>query len=114
MEKFGKDYTGFDYDIKVGTGTTPEPGTPENYARMQQVLSKYRIDVVGHKNGRREIMEVKPEASTVAVGQIITYVDLFKRDFAPTEPITGVIVTDREVGDMKYLTSKFGIGYYIV
>ena len=114
LDLHGAEYDGFDYDIKVGTGSVPVPGTPKNYARMQQVLSKYRIDAVGHKNGRREIIEVKPEASTVAVGQIITYVDLYNRDFAPVEPLQGVIVTDRAVGDMAYLTAKYNMLYYIV
>ena len=114
LEKYAADYEGFDYDIKVGTGSIPKEGTPENYARMQQVLSKYRIDAVGFKNGEIEIIEVKPEASTVAVGQIVTYVDLYNRDFKPTQKVVGVIVTDKEVGDMKYLTEKYGMRYYIV
>ena len=114
LEKFGKDYDGFDYDTKVGTGAEIDIDTPENYARMITVLSKYRIDVIGHKNGRLEIIEVKPEASTVAIGQVITYVDLYERDFSPAAKVVGAIVTDREVGDMRYLTEKMGILYIIV
>ncbi len=91
-----------------------EPDTPENYARMIETLSKYRIDAVGHKNGRLEIIEVKPDASTVAIGQVITYVELYKRDFSPTDAVVGVIVTNREVGDMKLLTSRLGFEYYVI
>ena len=114
LEIYGENYNGFDYDVKVGTGSIPEADTPENYARMEQVLSKYRIDAIGHKSERLEIIEVKPEASTVAIGQIITYVELYNRDFQPSTPLMGVIITDREVGDMRYLTAKYGIDYYIV
>ena len=114
LDKFSKDYLGFDYDIKVGTGAPVEPDTPDNYARMIETLSKYRIDAVGHLPGRLEIIEVKPEASTVAIGQIVTYIELYKRDFSPALPIRGVIVTDRKVGDMSYLTLKYDIGYIVI
>jgi len=114
LELHGKEYTGFDYDVKVGLGTQPlRPTTPE-YARMQDILSKYRIDVVGHKDSSLEIIEVKPQASTVAIGQVVTYVELYLRDFKPTLPVTGAIVTDREIPDISHLTSRLGFAYYIV
>lgn len=114
LDKYGKDYTGFDYDIKVGSGAVVPEEWEDNYKRMAEILSKYRIDVVGHKPGRLEIIEVKPEASTVAIGQIVTYMELYKRDFSPSDTLVGVIVTDREIGDTRLLTSKLGFDYYIV
>ena len=107
-------YNGFDYDVKVGSGTEAAEGTPENYVRMQQILSKYRIDAVGYRSQGIDIIEVKPEAGTVAIGQIVAYVSLYQRDLSPTLPLRGVIVTDRELPDMKHLTAQQGIGYYIV
>lgn len=114
LDKYAGDYLGFDYDIKVGTGTIVPNEWDDNYKRMAEILSKYRIDAVGHKTGRLEIIEVKPEASTVAIGQIVTYMELYKRDFSPSDSVTGVIVTNLEVGDMRLLTSKLGYDYYIV
>lgn len=114
LEIYASEYTGFDYDVKVGTGVPAEEGTPENYARMQNILSKYRIDCVGYKASQIEIIEVKPEASTVAIGQIMTYVNLFKRDFSPTLPVVGVIVTDHEIPDIRHLTTEFKMDYYVV
>jgi hypothetical protein len=114
LEGYADLYTGFDYDIKVGTGAVVPEEWEDNYKRMAEVLSKYRIDVVGHKPGRLEIIEVKPEASTVAIGQIVTYMELYRRDFSPSDTLVGVIVTDREVGDIRLLTEKLGFDYYIV
>ena len=114
LDEFGRDYKGFEYDVKVGTGSIPEPETPENYARMEEILSKYRIDAVGIKPNQLEIIEVKPDASTTAIGQVTTYLNLYKRDFAPTIPIRGVIVTDREIGDIVHLTKELDFDYYIV
>lgn len=114
LDKYGQEYTGFDYDIKVGSGTPISEDLPENYARMQDILSKYRIDCIGHRDSSLEIIEVKPEASTVALGQVVTYIELYKRDFKPTLPVIGVIVTDRELPDIRHLTEQLGFGYYIV
>jgi len=114
LDKYAGDYLGFDYDIKVGTGTIVPNEWDDNYKRMAEILSKYRIDAVGHKTGRLEIIEVKPEASTVAIGQIVTYMELYKRDFSPSDTLVGAIVTDREVGDMRLLTKKLEFDYYII
>lgn len=110
----GADFLGFDYDVKVGSGTTPPIGTGDNYARMQAILSKYRIDCVGYTPNAIYIIEVKPEAGTVAIGQIETYTRLYKRDLNPDKKIIGCIVTDRILPDMEFLTSQKDIAYYIV
>lgn len=114
LDKYGELYTGFDYDIKVGSGSLQAPDLTPNYARMQDILSKYRIDCVGYKGSSTYIIEVKPEASTVAIGQIIAYTNLYNLEFKPSGDLIGVIVTDREIPDMKLLTDQLKIEYYIV
>jgi hypothetical protein len=114
IDAHGADFLGFDYDVKVGTGTTPPEGVGHNYARMQTILSKYRIDCVGYTNDAIYIIEVKPEAGTVAIGQIEAYTRLYKRDFQPKLKVIGAIVTDRILPDMEYLTQAKDILLYIV
>ena len=114
LDEFAGNYTGFDYDVKVAYGAEEDPADPPNYKRMKEILSKFRIDVVGYKTDRIEIIEVKPEASTVAVGQIKTYVELYKRDFLPALPVRGVIITDNPVEDIYYLTNPLDFDYYVI
>lgn len=114
LDAHGSDFSGFNYDVKVGSGTKSPKGFGANYRRMQRILSKYRIDAVGFKPGSIWIIEVKPDAGTVAIGQIETYTRLYQRDFKPTDSIVGCIVTNRALPDMKYLTSSKKIEYYIV
>lgn len=114
LARFGDDFSSFAYDVKVGSGTEPVEGLGPNYVRMQRILSKYRIDAVGFRSDSVVILEVKPDAGTIAIGQIETYTNLYKRDFNPNKPIVGGIVTDRELPDMAYLTDLKGIEYYIV
>ncbi len=114
LVSYGADYANFSYDVKVGSGSPVAPGTPDNYARMQEILSKYRIDAVGFRSNNIDIIEVKPDAGTIAIGQVVTYVALYKRDLKPSLTIRGVIVTNRELPDMKNLTKQLDFGYYIV
>ena len=114
IDLFGSDFLSVDYDVKVGSGTEPIEGLGDIYARMQSILSKYRIDVVGYRSDAIWIIETKPEAGTVAIGQIEAYTNLYKRDFKPSVPVIGCIITDRELPDMSYLTKAKGIEYYIV
>jgi len=114
LARYAADFTGFDYDIKVGSGTEPVEGLGDEYRRMQEVLSKYRIDVVGHKPDSITIIETKPDAGTIAIGQVETYTRLYQRDVNPGVPIIGAIVTNRELPDMRFLTQEKGFEYYIV
>ena len=111
---YGSDYLNFSYDVKVGSGSPVPAGTPENYARMQEVLSKYRIDAVGFRSNEIDIIEVKPDAGTIAIGQVVAYTTLYLRDIKPSLPVRGVIVTDRELPDMRQLTKDQNFGYYII
>lgn len=114
LDDFADQYSGFDYDVKVGQGTPPHDNTPPEYRHMTDILSKYRIDCVGYKPSLIEIIEVKPMASTTAIGQVTTYVELYKRDFSPSLPVRGVIVTDWYIQDIDDLTTRLGIDYYVL
>lgn len=107
-------YRGFDYDVKVGSGTKPVGSVGANYANMQRELSRYRIDVVAHRDNLIEVLEVKPNASASALGQVITYVNLFVKDYPKDIRVVGGIVTDREMPDIRALTVEMGMTYYIV
>ena len=114
LDSFSADFLGFDYDVKVGSGTKPIAGLGAKYERMQAILSKYRIDVVGFRSDSIWIIETKPEAGTIAIGQIELYTQLYKRDLKPKLPVVGAIVTDRKLPDMDFMTDLKGYEYFIV
>lgn len=114
IDSFSADFLGFDYDVKVGSGTKPVAGLGDKYKRMQAILSKYRIDVVGHKADAIWIIETKPDAGTIAIGQVELYTGLYERDFKPTLPVIGAIVTNRELPDIREFSETKGYEYIIV
>jgi len=117
-ERFISDYPDFfnhvDYDVKVGSGSQVNSVLSKNYQHMQEILSKYRIDVVGYTTEEIYIIEVKPEAGTIAIGQVITYRTLYQRDFLPQNKVRGMIVSDRLLPDMTQVAGENDIIIKIV
>ena len=114
LDRHASSWDGFSYDVKVGSGTEPTENLREPYRRMQEILSKYRIDIVGVRAGEIFIIEVKPDAGTIALGQLETYIPLYIRDHKPTTNVRGAIVTDRELPDVSELMDMKGHELYIV
>lgn len=114
LDKYHAHFAGFDYDVKVGTPVEMNPEWPPNIKAMAVALTKKRIDAIGYSPGRIWIFEVKPNAGTTALGQIITYRDLFIFEKSPIRETLGCIVTDRENRDARALAEKYGIRYEVV
>lgn len=114
LKKFDDNYRSFKYDIKVGEGRPPLKHWDKGTKKMQEILTKKRIDAVGFGPSFVDVIEVKPAASSSALGQIITYTALFKNTFETDLPIRPVIVTDSEEPDMRRLTDELGIILVVV
>lgn len=114
LEKHARGYEGFDYDIKVGKGRPSREFWDPSMKRMNEILTKKRIDVVGYQKDQIHVIEVKPNASNEAIGQALTYANLFRKESKDLRPVVPVIVTDSEIPDMLLLTKEFGVGYIIV
>lgn len=96
------------YDLRVGEGDIPAPGTPPNYAEMIEKLSQKRVDVVALLPDQTHIIEVKPHASLSACGQILVYKHLFDSQFPELLPSRMLIVcytADRDILDFCSLHS---------
>lgn len=97
------------YDVPVGDGasfdTVVNPETGGDVGKLYQ----RKIDVVGRKNGIFFVVEVKPRASTSAIGQVKGYVTLFKRDYTIHESVVPIIVTDELLPEMEFLAKGEGV-----
>ncbi len=114
LKKFDANYNSFKYDIKVGEGRPPLKHWDKATKRMQEILTKKRIDAVGFGPSFVDVIEVKPSAGPSALGQIITYTALFKNTFDTDLPVRPVIVTDTPEPDMVRLTDELGIILVVV
>lgn len=83
-EKFVRANAGFftscDYDVPVGPPPDWLDVEGDEMARKQAKLYQKKIDVVGYNGNDIYIVEVKPQAGSSAVGQILSYKLYWKKD----------------------------------
>lgn len=94
-------YLGFDYDIKVGQAQIDllELNTAEN--RLKAGTLAKRIDVVAFLSPSTvDLVEVKSENVPAALGQLITYKQLFKDTYPQFLTVSLLLVTDHNDPDL--------------
>ena len=92
LDKFGKLYDGFYYDVMCGKEAKMFPRWEEPYKKDSYVLSKLRIDAVGEKADVIDVIEVKPRGNMASVGQLLTYKEHFIEEYSPKKPVKMVLV----------------------
>src|SRR3972149_144638 len=83
--KFPNQYQTADYDFKVGDGAEAPPGLDESMTVDLKMLTQKRIDVIGYFGNQIDIIEVKPRAGASAIGDVIAYEHLYRKD----NPVNG-------------------------
>jgi len=88
----GRDYDRLEYDIRVGIGRDPGAEFPENTRTMAIDLSMRRIDAVGIRTDRLDIIEITTIAGIHAIGQLFAYPCLYRETFKPDLPLHPILV----------------------
>jgi len=102
------------YDVHVGGGIPGAQNRDDMMRRISQGVGRKRIDVVAEVFGGFWIIEVKPFASMMAVGQVLCYTRLFNQEFGVNGQISSVIICEN--ADMDLLDSyvDFNVGVITV
>lgn len=126
-----------DYDVRVGVPNVPDwlieklrkleqqlKQGDESVRREYEVvkatyesfsaLTKLRIDAVGETENEVWIFEVKPRAGRTALGQLLAYVDWYRRDFRPTKPLRAACVCIAVDPSLKPVFDRYGIQIFNV
>jgi len=106
---FGNKYQSFYFDAAVGDGAEIPAGTAPKLAKTWTRLTQKRIDVIGIRKDAVWIIEVRDSAGTSALGSILSYVNLLKRDNPFSLPIRAAVLTDHSDRDMKAVMRDYGI-----
>lgn len=112
IKRNGKDFESFDYDLPVGDGSPVEVDTPTWLAKDWSDLTKKRIDAVGYRTNGAALFEVKPRAGTSALGQLLTYQELFKISFPRTTIISLNVVCQTILPEEILLYTTYKINVY--
>lgn len=111
---FGHKYRSFDYDIRVGKGSTPPPDLPDNIKKMWTELSQKRIDAVGYRTNRIDIIEITRRAGMKAIGQLTTYPVLYQATYKPEMPLRPLLVAEELIADIQPALQTNQISYILL
>ena len=110
--KHEDEYSGFDFDVRVGVGSIQTPKAGDKFESGYKALTQKRIDVVAIADGEPTIIEVRPRADHTAVGNLMAYRILFNTTFKADAKI--LVVSDSISEDDKTILTSLGIPFEIV
>ncbi len=102
-------YRGLFFDVALGTGQTPIPGTPLAIANAWRRLSRFRADLVVDTPGGWIIVEVRPNAGPGAIGALQVYTTLWRQDPPDARVVKPLLITDDCSDDIKAVSGLAGI-----
>jgi len=97
------------YDVRVGQPVDLDGDASDMEKRIAAGLTRKRIDVVALSGGNYWVIEVKPYASMLALGQVISYARLFALQHAVRGRVIPVIVCDAIDTDLIDEFAEMGI-----
>lgn len=107
-------YRTVDYDVALGS-------TPLSSSQIESIsdanmlrLWQRRIDVLAKSGGETHVIEVKPNAGAQALGQVLSYCELYKNYIDPTANVKAILITDRLLPDMAMLAERMGVTLVVV
>lgn len=97
------------YDVRVGKAVSLPVGASEMDQKIARGLTRKRIDAVCLVGSDYWVVEVKPYSSMTALGQVLTYTRLFRKDYAFPGKAMPVIVCDAHDEDLEDEFVELGI-----
>ena len=102
------------FDFRLGQGMTIDPDWPPEIARMARALTQRRVDVLATTPAGSWVLEIKERAGPSAVGQLLTYRELYMLQERPRQAPRLGIIADRNSYDMHAVYALFGIELFLV
>ena len=102
------------YDVHLGSGVLPLPGDPEYMKRLLSAVTKKRVDAVGETADAIWIFEVKPRISMSALGQLVTYFELYQEEDRPVKPALLAAIGEREAPDIRAAFDLYAVNIILV
>jgi len=97
------------YDVHIGLPVVDGDDSDPLTNRIARGLTRKRIDVVAAVGGGFWIIEIKPYVNMYAVGQVLTYTRLFRKEYAVPGPVVSVLLADGYDEDLLDEFEEFGI-----
>ena len=102
------------YDVHLGLGVLPLPSDPAWMGNLLSAVTKKRVDAVGETRNDIWIFEVKPRISMSALGQLVTYFELYQAEYRPTKAVMLAAIGEREAPDIRSSFELYAVNIILV
>lgn len=109
IEKFPDRYDKVAYSFPVGVPPPFNPIVNDATGGSLEYDYQRKIDIVGEKNGKCEIVEAKKKAGISTIGQVQGYADLYFRDEKPSTYPKCVIICNSTDNDTLHVAQNKGV-----
>lgn len=107
-------YDKFNFNVRLTRHLILSPELDDKIRKMAEFNAAKRIDVLGWRSGGVDIIELRDNAGLSAIGQLIGYFHLFKRDFPRALDVNMILITNHLDPDVKSTAEQVGIGLELV
>lgn len=97
------------YDMHVGKPVVPPEGSPLWMWDVVNGVTRKRIDVIGRQGQTLYIVEVKTVLNMKALGQAVSYNDLFDRDYETDMQTIPTVICELDDEDIAPVAKKLGV-----
>lgn len=112
--KIKENFEGVYFNVHVGDGIDPGENVDEKFKRFWVQKTQLRIDVLVVYPDRVEIVELRHNASTSAIGRVLAYRDLYEFDDPFKLPVFLRIVSDFHNEVVARVAWKYNIFYEVI
>ena len=114
LKQHESEYDRIDYNVRIGSGTDPGPGWPDNVRQMAIQNTQLRIDAVAWQGNQPTIIEVKDRAGASAAGQIVTYEAVWEKDQLSALPPKLLLISNKVQPNILPLLAKANVTLNLV
>jgi len=108
------DFLNITYDLHLGNGVLPLPEDPDYMRRLLSAVTKKRVDAVGETRTDTWLFEVKPRIGMSALGQLVTYFELYQAEYRPTKAVLLAAIGEREAPDIRPAFDLYAVNIILV
>jgi len=109
LEAHAAEFLGFSYDVALGGTALALPGEDEAQLLAWKYSTALKIDAVGWKGNQAWIIEVRPDATTSALGAALCYTFVAKREALTELVMIPTIVCRNIQPDVEWTCDQLGV-----
>lgn len=114
IDRFPNAFKSVQYDFSVGEIPIFVQQAPQEEQASMAELYRLKIDVLGFTDDHIALIELKQDAGASSIGQVTSYLELYRREVANTLPVRPYIITNTLKPNMAILTEAAGVKLYVV